>query len=133
VAVVEDDAHGVAPDRLGADDADIGFACHRRRRIAAMAFVLRGGAFDAQEFERNVERGAVVEADMQGFGRAVERKIGRPGAGLRCCLHLHTHPRIARSASPGPINLIVESAAPQRRKAEVMGPGLDASHRPGDG
>ena len=37
-------------------------------------------AFDAQQFERNIERGAVVEADTELLGFALEDEIGGPGA-----------------------------------------------------
>src|SRR5690349_12759988 len=72
VAVVEDDAHGVAADGFGADNSDILLAGHGRRFDAAMALVFGGRAFDAQQFERNIEGRAVIEGDVERVRFGVE-------------------------------------------------------------
>src|SRR6185312_8856204 len=65
VAVVEHDADGVVADR------------HELALFGRMALHLGGRAFDAQQFRRQAEMGAVVERDVEKFLRALEADFRR--------------------------------------------------------
>src|SRR4051794_36784735 len=97
--VVEDELHGVIPDRLDADDLDVALARHRLALGRAVPLHLGRGARHPQVFGRKLESRAVVEGDAQAALVLGEPDLGRPA------LRVHATPsngRVKRRAALTP-------------------------------